>query len=296
MTDYYLRIVNDGLSPVEQFWAIGETVAHAGILPSPLGTHNADPGEDMMTTLKKRFTGGEWHKLRLAPGEYYPRMARPSSLDPDGSPGYYPDESPDAIKIRTLSTGQIHVLIQELQRICQVVQPDEANFHAYGHEIRNLIILACMEVEAQWKNILVANDQEANNRLDYVKLAIPMKLGEYRVALPWYPWLDPIGPFENWVPVLPHEKQFLPWYDAYNAIKHDRENDFAKAKLIYAFQALAGFFVMLCAQYGWNFARSQDAAADMFFQLIEAPKWEPSELYVPPLSTKYKATPYSFEP
>src|SRR5262249_22567151 len=87
-----------------------------------LGTHYADPGEDMMTTLRKRFPGGEWHKLQLGPGEYYPRMARPSSLDLDSSLGYYPDESPDALRIRTLSTGQLHVLIQELQRICQVIR------------------------------------------------------------------------------------------------------------------------------------------------------------------------------
>ena len=92
--------------------AIDETVAHEGIVPSRLGTHRADPGEDMITTLRKRFTGGEWHKLPLGPGEYYPRMARPSTIDPDGSTGYYPDESPVAIRVRTLSTGQLHVLIQ----------------------------------------------------------------------------------------------------------------------------------------------------------------------------------------
>ena len=275
--------------------AIDETVAHEGIVPSRLGTHRADPGEDMITTLRKRFTGGEWHKLPLGPGEYYPRMARPSTIDPDGSPGYYPDESPVAIRVRTLSTGQLHVLIQELQRICQVIQPDKANFDAYGHEIRNIIVLACMEVETQWKNILVANGlKKPKSRLDYVKLALPMKLGEYRVALPWYPWLDPIAPFENWVPVPKDGKQCLPWYDAYNAIKHDREKAFVQAKLLYAFQALTGCFVILCAQYGWNFARRDDAAADAFFQLIEAPKWGPSELYVPPLGTTYKAKPHSF--
>ena len=137
---------------------------------------------------------------------------------------------------------------------------------------------------------------KADDRHDYVKLALPMKLGEYRVKLPWYPWLDRITPFENWLPVLKgsKQKQYLPWYDAYNAVKHDRENDFSQAKLVHAFQALAGCFVMLCAQYGWNFARREDAAADMFSQLVDAPKWEPSELYVPPLGTTYKATPYSF--
>ena len=112
MTDYYFRVVNDGISIIEQLWAVDEAVAHESVIPSQLGTHRAEPGEDMMSTLRKRFTGGAFHKLQLDPGEYYPRMARPSTIDPDGSPGYYPDESPVAIRVRTLSTGQLHVLIQ----------------------------------------------------------------------------------------------------------------------------------------------------------------------------------------
>jgi hypothetical protein len=222
-------------------------------------------------------------------------MARPSSTRPECSPGHYPDRSRATIKVRTVSTGQLHALIQELQRVCQVVQPEKANYDAYGHEIRNIIILACTEVEAQWKNILEANSQKAKNRRDYVKLALPMKLGEFRAALPWYPWLDPIAPFENWVPTAPRIKQFLPWYDAYNDIKHDREKNFAQAKLIHALTSVTACFVILCAQYGWGFARRPEAAAEAFFQLIEAPKWEPTEIYVPPLGTTHKERPYPFE-
>jgi hypothetical protein len=138
--------------------------------------------------------------------------------------------------------------------------------------------------------------EEAEEPARLCKARAADEIGEYLVALPWYPWLDPIAPFKNWVPVPKDCKQYLPWYDAYNAIKHDREKDFAKAKLRYAFQALTGCFVMLCAQYGWGFAKRKDVAADAFFQLIKAPKWGPSEIYVPPLGTTYKATPYSFGP
>ena len=107
-----------------------------------------------------------------------------------------------------------------------------------------------MAVSLVRANILEANGQKAESWLDYVKLSLPMKLGEYRVALPWYPWLDPIAPFEKWVPTKRGEKQLLPWYDAYNDIKHDREKNFAEAKLIHAIKSVTGCFVMLCAQYG----------------------------------------------
>jgi hypothetical protein len=219
-------------------------------------------------------------------------MARPGSTRRECSPGHNPDQSDAAHYVRTTSTGQLHALNQELQRICRVVHPIEANFAAYGHEIRNIIIIACTEVEADWKNILEANGQKARNRGDYVKLAPAMKLAEYRIALPWYPWLDPIAPFEHWMP----PEKLLPWYDAYNNIKHDREKNFSQAELIHALTSVTGCFVMLCAQYGWDFAKRGEAAEDAFFRLIDAPTWEPSEIYTPPYGTTPKKRPYAFDP
>jgi hypothetical protein len=297
MTDYYVRVIDDGMSMMEEFWAVEKDVAHQGIVPSKLGTHHADPGEDIMITLQKRgFPPEHFHKMLLGPGKYFPRMARPSSTRPKCSPGRNPDQSTAARNIRTTSTGQLHALIQELQKICRVVHPIEHNFSAYGHQIRNIIVMACTEVEAQWKNILVANGQKADNRVDYIKLSLPMKLREYRVGLPWYPWLDPIAPFENWVPPRCGEKQRLPWYDAYNAVKHDREKNFCEAKLIHALESVTGCFVMLCAQYGWDLARRAEAAADAFFliDIDAAPKWRPSEIYVPPYGETPQAQPYPF--
>ena len=80
MTTYYVRHASDGMSFIEDFWAIDDGIAHQGIIPSQLGTHTADPGEDIMTLLEKRFPGSQFHRLRLGPGEYFPRMARPGSV------------------------------------------------------------------------------------------------------------------------------------------------------------------------------------------------------------------------
>ena len=99
-----------------------------------------------MTTLRKRFPGQVFSELSLLPGEYFPRMARPNSTRPECSPGYNPDSSEAARNARTTSTGQLHALIGELEQICRVVHPTEANFSAFGHEIRNFIIIACTEV------------------------------------------------------------------------------------------------------------------------------------------------------
>jgi hypothetical protein len=106
------------------------------------------------------------------------------------------------------------------------------NFEAYGHEIRNLLILAATEVEAHWKGVLRANSQRADTTADYVKLLPAMKLNEYAVKLPFYPWLDAVKPFKGWS--NSKTTQSLAWYDAYNAVKHDRETEFEKGTLLRA--------------------------------------------------------------
>lgn len=294
MTKYYLQRARNGWELIETFWAVEADIAHQNILPSPIGTHISVPGEDILTTLHSRFPGSEFHPLRLGPGEYFPRMARPQSTAPECSPGKNRDESPAALNARTTSTGQLHSLIQHLQEICRVVHPIDTNLNAYGHEIRNLLIISCTEVEAQWKSILLANGAQANNRRDYVKLSPAMKLKEYRVSLPWFPWLDPIAPFERWEPTPNRVKQHLPWYDAYNAVKHDREKNFVEAKLRYAIEALTACFVMLCAQYGLDFVRIGDEARDVFFHLVNRPSWEPAELYVPEYGASVRPRNFDF--
>lgn len=295
MTEYYLQLASYGLEIFEKFWAVDEGIAHQGFIPSEIGTIRAASGKDILTTLQDNFGGAEFHLLQLGPGEYYPRMARPESTSPDRRLGKNPDQNRSALNARTTSTGQLHALIQQLQEICRVVHPIDQNLDAFGHEIRNLLIIACTEVEAQWKSILVANGQKPQNRRDYVKLAPVMKLNKYRVALPWYPWIEPIAPFERWVPTLRNKKQDLPWYDAYNNVKHDREENFSKSKLRHAIESLTACFVMLCAQYGLDFVRSGEEARDVFFRLIEWPTWEPSEIYVPSFGAKMLPRHYPFE-
>ena len=106
MADYYVRVIDDGVSITDQFWRVEEAEAHLGIVPSRFGTHRAEPGEEMIVTLQKRFPGGQFHKLRLVPGEYFPRMARPSSTRPECSPGHNPDPSAAATAVSEMGANR----------------------------------------------------------------------------------------------------------------------------------------------------------------------------------------------
>ena len=122
------------------------------VTDSELGRVKALPGKTALETLRGYNPETTFDALELEPGEYYPGMARPII---GGSPGRNPDQSGDAMGRRASASGQLHALTQQLEKICRVVHPKETNFQAYGHEIRNVLILACTELESQWK---VEND------------------------------------------------------------------------------------------------------------------------------------------
>jgi hypothetical protein len=290
---FYLQTSADDPN-LPRVWQVDATEAkRIDVTDSPLGRFQAAAGEDALTTLRTHYLldATMFHELELNPGEYYPGMARPVAGE---SPGRNQDRSDTALHLRASTTGQMHALIQQLEQISRVVQPIDSNFQAFGHEIRNVLILACTEVEAQWKAILKTHGVDADNTKDYVKLASPMKLSEYTVEFPYYPWISAIRPFGNWHSGTKTPTKDLRWYDAYNNVKHDRESNFKQASLGHAFEALTGFFVMLCAQYGWDFALTGDAASRAFLRLKGHPQWSFSEYYVPPYGGTLTPRRYKF--
>jgi hypothetical protein len=135
--------------------------------------------------------------MKFAPGEYYPRMARATTSHPHDTRAAHPDNQQNKVLIET-GRGQLVALREQLERIFRTVHPTRKNFGAYGHEIRNLLLLAATEVEAHWRGILKANGVDGTTTNDYVKLLPAMKLDEYAIGLPFYPWLPPIKPFSGW--------------------------------------------------------------------------------------------------
>lgn len=272
-------------------WKISDQVARRveGMSATPSTQVTAKSGEDIFEAMKRELpvwfgpSGScELHPMKLNIGDYYPRMARPSNSHPGDGPGISPSsrDHPNQIAIMR---GQLIVLMRQLVRVTQTIYPCSENFDAYGHDIRNLLILACTEVEAHWRGVLVENGAQTKQftTKDYVKLVNPMKLREYAVSFPNYPWLEPIRPFERWA-TGGSPTQELPWYRAYNVVKHDRESSFAESKFICAFQAVTACAVMMCAQFGAAEGFGRDSELRYFFSLAQVPKWHPSEVYIHP--------------
>src|SRR5262249_40908617 len=155
------------------------------------------------------------------------------------------------------------------------VHPAMNNLDAYGGEIRDIIILACTEVEAQWKGVLEANGITPNGSYfkttDYVKVLPAMRLDQYEVALIRYPRITATTPFMGWDASQPTKS--LAWYAAYNEVKHDRETKFEKASLRHAIEAVAACVVMLAAQFG--FEALQRHHLKPVFEFRRRPMWQP---------------------
>ena len=187
--EYFIQVASDGQS--RGIWAVGGGNAKRLGVPDAENTHNAyiepEPGETELAALNRvipvwfrtqmSLGPDQLYKVTLAPGQYYPRVARPSGDHLQDSPGIYPGDH-EALNEMAIAHDQIAVLANRLEDICRTVHPVGPNLVAYGHEIRNLLILACTEVEAFWRGVLVANHVSPPNghfsTNDYVKLAHPI--------------------------------------------------------------------------------------------------------------------------
>lgn len=257
-----------------------------------------EDGQTLEAAMAARF--GAWFEhrkpwvlkeMKLKPGQYYERMARPNDQHPLDCRGASCPNSIGFEKQISISKGQLVSLVNRLEDIFQTIHPCVETFSAYGHEIRNLLILACTEVEAQWKGILATHNYPVTKHTtnDYVNLKSALRLDEYSVTLPFYPWLPKAHPFKKWEKSNP--TQSLEWYSAYNQIKHDREEHFDKAQLKHAMNAVCACYIMLFAQYGGAESRKGRQEISNFFNIVDFPNWCPSEVYTYP----YKSEHITFE-
>ena len=124
-----------------------------------------------------------------------------------------------------------------------------------------------------------------------------MRLDEYAVDFPNYPWLTPIKPFARWGSTDSPTRELL-WYDSYNAVKHNREAEFERATLGHAFAAVTACSIMMAAQFGIPAGLGQRSELQSFFHFSAVPAWPLSEVYIYPYgegSGEWTGVPYPFK-
>jgi hypothetical protein len=150
-------------------------------------------------------------------------------------------------------------LIQnDLRSIFEYLEPSDECRSAYSYRIYALFMRTCIEVEANFKAILEENiftppPGRSLNMTHYRKVDATHHLSSYEVMLPIWNGTPPIfKPFDPWKSArgLPnHGGVSLPWYQAYNAAKHDRHDEFKKANFENLVMAVAGLLVLVSSQF-----------------------------------------------
>jgi hypothetical protein len=186
------------------------------------------------------------------------------------------------------ATRMLYARLRDLFRCIEPARTQDATF---GFEQRELLMLASTEVESAWKSTLVANGASPQcgkadrwTTVDYVRLLGPMRLAEWSVSLSSHPDYGPIAPFAGWDSAAATTS--LPWYDAYNGVKHDREKKLPLATFGSAVNATAAAFVMTLAQFGDRHLADDHFHADEF-KVDVAPKWDLVETYIRPMRSRF---------
>lgn len=190
-------------------------------------------------------------------------------------------------------------LSSRLRELFRSVHPTPTNLDVFGYAWRELLILAATEVESSFRAILEANTfraggKKADRRLttaDYFELCEPMRLREWEVELVDQPDAPRIAPFANWSRAEP--TQSLPWYDAYNASKHNREAHFSRATARHAVTAVCAAYAMVLAQFGDFDVRAALGLSE--FRAFARPQFTSEEQYVPPLQGINESPAWKYE-
>jgi hypothetical protein len=240
--------------------------------------------ESLRAWAERTFGATNIVPMENQPGRCFRRKWRPGM---DGLENVQSHLAPSA-HVMTQVGISIELLFERLGEIAAFTEFDSRNLNVFGHRTRELLALACMEVEASLRAVLrattSASGRDRFTTKDYVRVCDPLCLREFQVGLRRHPTVPPLRPFQSWDPAQPTAS--LPWYDAYNATKHDRETALDRATLEMCLQAMAAVAVMFCAQFSLpvtaDWTHEPAFALNRWFT-IELVAPNPSSFYVPPV-------------
>ena len=140
------------------------------------------------------------------------------------------------------------IIQKDLLELFDFIEPADVNLSCYSYRVHQLFMRTCIEVEANFKAILIENGYQRAGDLtmnDYRKCEQSHNLSTYQIKFPVWN-----GSQHTWKPYSPWSSgKSLAWYQAYNAAKHDRHGNFLKANFSNLLYAVAGLVVLLSAQF-----------------------------------------------
>jgi hypothetical protein len=177
--------------------------------------------------------------------------------------------------------SQIDTLMHRLNEIFRIIHPSSDNYDSHGNEIRNLLILACSEVELLFKRLLYDDYRLVkSNMTQFFKSNKLVKLSSYEITFNAYRSLGTIRPFAEWIDDEDYKPLF--WYQAYNSTKHGRRFGTDGANLRAVVNAIGACVALLKAQDFYEMLAFQRPPVMDNFKtafIIKQPNWNASQNY-----------------
>ncbi|MCR6634758.1 hypothetical protein [Devosia sp.] len=258
--------------------------ANAGLFGLSSGlTVSERTDADLNAWATTTFAGQDLRPMQRQPGHAVQGVWRPGL--------YYTAQVNQALGVtdadRLSAEQALHLLLERLYDLFLYVQPTAQGLQSFGHKSRELLILAATEVENYWQRHardagLTGNGGRSLKTTDYVRLKEPLFPAEYEVTLTPFASLAPIRPFASWSAQNP--TQSLPWYDAYNKTKHDRDSHFNDASVERCIQAVCAAIILYCVRFGpFSLVEGTSITSSQFKQLFSIALATPdtTSFYIP---------------
>lgn len=199
----------------------------------------------------------------------------------------------DEVYYKYSAKRDLSMLVGRLQDILLYVEPSVVGFKTYSHKIRELLILACTELENTFK---LYNFGQNVTTKDYVNILKFVNLYEYSVSLIGYRnKLEQFCPFKNWDVNDPSSS--LAWYSAYNDCKHNKNEYFELATLENCINAVVANIIMFSIRFdAYELYNTNDTLANLMknYLLLKFKSTNLDDFYIPILEgNRFYTYPFS---
>ena len=150
------------------------------------------------------------------------------------------------------------LLEDDLQEILEYIEPCNENFQTFGPKLAKLLLSAGSEIDVAFKDLIKIRDPKAlsahdtnanmnlyrkfahdNLRREFYAVEIGIARSQY-ACTPWDTWWD----FSEEGDPIPKDNA-LPWWTAYNNVKHHRTENYNQATLGNVLEAMAALFMLI---------------------------------------------------
>jgi len=188
----------------------------------------------------------------------------------------------------------LSILLQKLQEILLFVEPTSDCLQTYSHKIKELLILACTEVENSFKEYNLGKNERTS---DYVNLLAYIDLAKYKVSLIGYADAFKSCPFEKWNKVEPTKS--IPWYEAYTKLKHGSNENFQCATLEHCLNAIMANIILFAVRYSAKYLyKENDICSNLISTFFDFRIEDCLDFYIPLIECipiyPYPEQPYDF--